>query len=59
MKLFAVTLKDLKIILTDRGALVTLFAMPLMFIVVMSLLLGPLFRGPDDKELKLPVVGED
>ncbi len=56
MKLWAVTIKDLKIILADRGALVTLFAMPLMFIVVMSLLLGPLFRGADDNAIKLPVV---
>jgi ABC-2 type transport system permease protein len=55
MKLWAVTTKDLKIILSDRGALVTLFAMPLMFIVVMSLILGPLFRD-DDNAIKLPVV---
>ncbi|MBI4673347.1 MAG: ABC transporter permease [Chloroflexi bacterium] len=54
--MLAVTIKDLKILLTDRGALVTLFALPLMFIVVMSLILGPMFRGPDDSAIKLPVV---
>lgn len=56
MKLWAVTIKDLKIIFADRGALITLFAMPLMFIVVMSLILGPLFRGSDDNAIRLPVV---
>src|SRR5712692_9397688 len=59
MKLLLVTTKDLKILLRDRGALVTLFLMPLMFITVMSLALGPVFRGPGDSAIKLPLVVED
>ncbi len=59
MKLLSVTTKDLKILLRDRGALITLFLMPLMFITVMSLALGPVFRGPGDSAIKLPLVVED
>ncbi len=59
MKFLAVTIKDLKILLRDRGALVTLFLLPLMFITVMSFALAPVFRGPDDSAIKLPVVVED
>ena len=59
MKLLAVTIKDLKILLADRGAWTTLFLMPLMFITIMSLALGPIFRGPSDTAVKLPVAVED
>jgi ABC-2 type transport system permease protein len=38
---------------------VTLFLLPLMFITVMSLALAPLFRGPTDNAIKLPVVMDD
>src|SRR5262249_16415918 len=59
MKFLAVTTKDLKILLKDRGAFVTLFLMPLMFITVMSLALGSAFRGPSNNAIKLPIVVED
>ncbi len=40
MKLWAVILNDLKILLRDRGALITLFLMPLGFIIPISLAMG-------------------
>ena len=59
MKFLAVTTKDLKTLLRDRGALVMLFLLPLMFITVMSLALAPVFRGSSDNAIKLPVVVQD
>lgn len=43
MQVLSVTVKDLKILLKDRGTLITLFLSPLMFIIVMSLALGQSF----------------
>jgi ABC-2 type transport system permease protein len=59
MKMLAVTTKDLKILIADRGAWSTLFLMPLMFITIMSLALGPLFRSSGDAAIRLPVAVED
>jgi ABC-2 type transport system permease protein len=59
MKFLAVTTKDLKILLRDRKALMGLFLLPMMFITVMSLALAPLFRGPSDNAIRLPVVLPD
>lgn len=35
-QIFAITIKDLKILFKDRGGMIVLFAMPAMFILVMS-----------------------
>jgi ABC-2 type transport system permease protein len=43
MKVLSVTIKDLKILVKDRAAFITLFLSPLMFIIVMSLALGQSF----------------
>ncbi|MBI3742286.1 MAG: ABC transporter permease [Chloroflexi bacterium] len=59
MNFLYMTIKDLKILLRDRGAMVNLFLTPLMFIVVLSLALGPTFRGPSDSAIRIPVVDED
>jgi ABC-2 type transport system permease protein len=56
----ALTVKDLKILFTDTGGLVTLFLMPFMFVVVMSLALGGVFGGgAQDRPLRLLAVNED
>lgn len=60
MKLLAVAWKDLKILLKDREALVTLFLLPLAFIVVMTLALGGMFGGGStDNPIRIPVANED
>lgn len=59
MRFFAVVAKDLTILLKDTGAVVTLFLLPLMFIVVMSFALAPLFRAPGDRPLVVPVEDRD
>ena len=42
-QIFALTLKDLKILLRDRGGMIALFAMPIMFILVMSVALQGMY----------------
>jgi len=64
MNFLFVALKDLRILARDRAAVATLLLMPLMFIIVMSLALAPLFRslgaGPDGGAvIRVPVVDED
>ncbi len=59
MAIRASVVKELKILARDRGTLIRLFLLPLMFITVMSLALGKLYRRPGEGVLKLPVVVED
>lgn len=59
MTVLASTAKELKILARDRGTLIRLFLLPLMFITVMSLALGKMYRRPGEGTLKLPVVVED
>lgn len=60
MKFFAVAWKDLQILLKDPAALVTLFLLPLVFIVVMTLALGGMFGGGStNNPIKIPVANED
>lgn len=54
----AIAIKDLKILLRDRGGLALLFAMPAMFILVMTLALGGLY-GSGGGSLDLLVANED
>ena len=57
---YAVTIKDLKILLKDRGGVVTLFLMPVMFILVMSVALRGAFEpGGSDSPVRLLVVNQD
>ena len=59
-QIFALTIKDLKILARDRGGLVALFAMPIMFIVVMSVALQGLFDvGSAENPVALLVVNLD
>ena len=47
--IFASTVKELKILARDRGTLIRLFLMPVMFITVMSLALGRMYRRPGER----------
>lgn len=56
----ALTVKDLKLIFTDRGNVAVMFLMPLMFVVLMSLALGGTFGGSSrDRPLRLLAVNLD
>ncbi|MBI9050167.1 MAG: ABC-2 transporter permease [Anaerolineaceae bacterium] len=59
-QIFAIALKDLKILFRDRGGMITLFAMPVMFILVMSIALQGVFdMGSEDNPIELLVVNQD
>ncbi len=59
-QVYALTVKDLRRLLRDRSGLVTLFAMPAMFILVMSVALqGAFDTGSAARPLDLPVVNLD
>jgi ABC-2 type transport system permease protein len=53
------TWKDLKILLKDPGGLATLFLMPAMFILVMSVALAGTFGNDSDKPVDVLVVNQD
>ncbi len=52
---FAITIKELMLLRRDLGGLITLFLMPLMFIVVFSLALGGLYEPDEAESLEVPV----
>jgi ABC-2 type transport system permease protein len=56
--IIAITWKDLKILVRDRGALAVLFAMPVGFVLVMTTALGGLFGG-GESAISVLVVSED
>ncbi|MBN1306101.1 MAG: ABC transporter permease [Anaerolineales bacterium] len=59
-QIFAITIKDLKILFKDRAGMVMLFAMPGMFILVMSVALQGVFdTGTDDKPVEMLVINQD
>jgi ABC-2 type transport system permease protein len=59
-QIFAITLKDLKVLVRDRGGMVSLFLMPLMFILVMSAAQQNSYQiGDSDNPVELMVVNND
>ncbi|MCG2767663.1 MAG: ABC transporter permease [Chloroflexota bacterium] len=59
-QILSITWKDLKILFKDIGGLTTLFLMPMMFIIVMSIALQGMFDGGDTGQpWHLPVVNLD
>ena len=59
-QIFAITIKDLKILFKDRGGMIVLFAMPAMFILVMSTALQSTFQvGGEDNPVDVLVVDLD
>lgn len=59
-QILAITWKDLKILFKDTGGMATLFLMPLMFIIVMSIIQQGMFDpGDSGRPRHLPVVNLD
>jgi len=59
-QIFAVTMKELNVLWHDREALVLLFAMPVFFILVMSLALEGVFEaGSSDRPIEILLINED
>lgn len=59
-QILAITWKDLKILFKDTGGMATLFLMPLMFIIVMSIVQQGMFDPGDSGQPRhLPVVNLD
>jgi ABC-2 type transport system permease protein len=59
MKSLSIALKDLQILFTNRGEVIQLFLMPLLFIIVFSGALGAIGGGEEDTRVPLPVVNLD
>ncbi len=59
-QIFAITLKDWKVLLRDRGGMVSLFLMPIMFILVMSAAQQGMYASIDEEHpLELLIVNND
>jgi ABC-2 type transport system permease protein len=59
-QILALMVKDLKILFRDRGGMIALFAMPIMFILVMSVALQGVFQvGSGDRPVEVLVVNQD
>jgi len=59
-QILSITWKDLKILFKDVGGMVTLFLMPMMFIIVMSIIQQGMFDpGDSGQPRRLPVVNLD
>lgn len=59
MQWWAISKKDLRIMLKDPGAIVVLFMLPLMLMTIMSFALMPVFQGGEGEEITLPIVNLD
>lgn len=59
MKALSIALKDLQIMIRDRGELLQLFLLPLLFIIVFSGALGALGGDEVDNRVPLPIVDLD
>ena len=59
MKILSITWKDLQIFLKDRGALLLLFLVPLLFVLVFTGALGEVGKGEPDTRILLPVIDLD
>ncbi|WP_216651698.1 ABC transporter permease [Paenibacillus sp. NEAU-GSW1] len=59
MKFIPILKKDLIVLLKDKGAIIVLFILPIMFISVMSFALGAVYAPDSDKGVSIPVVNLD
>lgn len=59
MVLFSLVKKDLRLLFKDRGALVVLFLLPIMFISVMSFALKPMYEDDSEKVFEVLVMDND
>ncbi|HJO07973.1 MAG TPA: ABC transporter permease [Chloroflexota bacterium] len=53
--IYAITLKEIRVFAADPGSLVTLFVMPLAFIVIFSLALADVYKSPEDNPIAIPI----
>ena len=58
-QILAITIKDIKVLLKDRGGMVSLFLMPVMFILFMSSASEGAYEISDEKPIKILVVNLD
>jgi len=58
-QIYALTVKDLKVLFSDSRGLISLFLMPLMFIVIMTNALRGSFDGPSPNPISVLVVNSD
>ena len=59
MNALNIALKDFRIFLKDRGAVINLFLLPMVFILVLSTAMQGLIGGDEDSLVTLPVVNLD
>ena len=59
MKALSVAWKDMQIFLRDRGAVINMFLLPLVFILVLSTAMQGFMGGDEDDLITLPVVNLD
>lgn len=59
MSALSIAFKDLQIFLKDRGAVVQLFVLPLVFIIAISAAASGFRSGEDDSRIPLPIVDLD
>ena len=59
MKALSVAWKDMQIFLRDRGAVINMFLLPLVFILVLSTAMQGFMGGDEDDLITLPVVSLD
>ena len=59
MKTLSIAWKDMQILFKDRGVVIQLFLLPLMFVVVLTGALGAIGRGEEDTRIPLAVVNLD
>jgi ABC-2 type transport system permease protein len=59
MKALSITLKDLQLLLKDRGSLFQYFLLPLLFVLIFSGALSSIGTSPGDRRLALAVVNLD
>ena len=59
MKALNVAWKDVQIFLRDRGAVINLFLLPIVFILVLSTAMQGFMGGDGDRLITLPVVNDD
>jgi ABC-2 type transport system permease protein len=59
MKALSIAFKDLQILLKNRGDVILLFLMPLVFVIVMTGALGAIGKGEEDTRIPLAVVNLD
>jgi len=56
---FSIVKKEFKVLFSDLGGLIFLFVLPIIFIVVMNLALGGLYKQDESSVVNLPLLDQD